>query len=119
MHCTYTLAIIIYNYKHKNNIQKNYSLKNISMIPPRGKKQENLAGRSTPFHRVKPATQKSYTGQGQCNHSVNHLCQPAVFLVSFLFGRIIATFFSKNVFVYVQIDTFVLCLQKNFGAQVD
>ena len=40
-------------------------MKNVTMIRPKGNKQEkHPAGRTTPSHRVRLSTQKSLTGQG-------------------------------------------------------
>ena len=89
----------------KYKIQKYFEWKMSQWFDQKWKKQEkHLAGWSTPFHRVRQATKKSYTGQGTlwiCR------CQPAdYFLFSFLFGRIIVTFFIGNVFLAIMLRYF-------------
>ena len=85
------MIIIITRNKNTLNEKRHYD----STKKERNKKKHS-AGWSTPFHRVRPVTQKSYTGQGTL---WIRWCQPTVFLVSFLFGRIIVTFFIGNVFI--------------------
>ena len=84
-------------YKNISNEKRHYD----STEKERNKKNIRLADQLH-FIGWKPITQKSYTGQGTL---WIRWCQPTVFLVSFLFSRIIVMFFIGNLFVSC-LDTF-------------
>ncbi len=84
---------------------KTFSMKNFTMIWQKKKRNKKNFRLADQLHCKgwDQLLKESYTGQGTL---WIHWCQPYIFLVSFLFGWIIVTFFIGNVFASC-LDTFV------------